>query len=292
MMHSLFPQRYMLYLFTFVIFAFNAEAAPFFSSPNSNLNSIASPWIPSSQSSSRNAKTNSNPPFPHRKRQFATFGPHLSLGQTESEYIKLTTTFIPGRPPATATGSLFIWPGFFDQKNRSEGDLVQTVAEFHNSSTMKDTCGAGPGQWCIRPFVVSKSYISQTPERGRAIDGGDAIRLEYVKAPGEGGSWNQSIWNGSKGGERLFSYVKGSARCKWFEIATESQGGNKGSADTQFYYNTTLVLKDPDPKLGERFITTGDIKATKPVTTDGGRNWFIEKVEVPPMLPGTAWKPG
>jgi hypothetical protein len=77
-----------------------------------------------------------------------------------------------------------------------------------------------------------------------------------------------------------------------FEIATESQGGNKGSADTQFYFNTTLVLKDPDPKLADRFLVTGNVKATKPVSPDGGKTWFIEKVEVPPMLPGTAWKPG
>ena len=77
-----------------------------------------------------------------------------------------------------------------------------------------------------------------------------------------------------------------------FEIATESQGGNNGSADTQFYYNTTLVLKDPDPKLVDKFVTTGQIQATKPTTPDGGKTWFIEKIEVPPMLPGTAWKPG
>jgi hypothetical protein len=77
-----------------------------------------------------------------------------------------------------------------------------------------------------------------------------------------------------------------------FEIATESQEGNKGSADTQNYYNTTLVLKDPDPQLGTRFVKTGQITATNPVTTDGGKTWFIEKVTIPPMLPpGQEWKP-
>jgi hypothetical protein len=84
-----------------------------------------------------------------QKRQFATFGPHLSMGQTDSEYVKLTTTFQPGMPPKDMTGSLFIWPGFFDQKNRSEGDLVQTVAEFHEEKTMKLTCNAAPGQWYV-----------------------------------------------------------------------------------------------------------------------------------------------
>jgi hypothetical protein len=118
------------------------------------------------------------------------------------------------------------------------------------------------------------------------------------------------MWNVSKRNQELFTYIKGSAKCKWygiilclileprliniprFEIATESQGGNKGSADIQFYFNTTLVLKDPDPKLVERFVTTDGVKATKPTTADGGKTWFIERVEVPPMLPGAAWQPG
>jgi hypothetical protein len=81
------------------------------------------------------------------KRQFATFGPHLSMGQTDSEYIKMTTTFVPGHPPAMMVGSLFIWPGLFDQKNRSEGDLIQTVAEFTDRPKMQQTCNAGAGQW-------------------------------------------------------------------------------------------------------------------------------------------------
>jgi hypothetical protein len=31
------------------------------------------------------------------KRQFVTFGPHVSMGQTDSEFIEMTTVFIPGR---------------------------------------------------------------------------------------------------------------------------------------------------------------------------------------------------
>jgi hypothetical protein len=52
------------------------------------------------------------------------------------------------------------------------------------------------------------------------------------------------------------------------------------------------VLKDPDPQLGTRFVKTGQITATNPITTDGGKTWFIEKVTIPPMLPsGQEWKP-
>lgn len=53
-----------------------------------------------------------------------------------------------------------------------------------------------------------------------------------------------------------------------------------------------MVLKDPDPQLGTRFVKTGSITTTNPVTTDGGKTWFIEKVTIPPMLPpGQEYKP-
>jgi len=205
----------------------------------------------------------------------------------------MNTTFVPGNPPKEMIGSLFIWPGLFDQKNRLDGDLIQTVAEFHVPQSMQTTCSAKPGQWCIRPFVVSHGSVSMTPPFGMAISGNHQIKMNYRKAPGENGPWTQSLWNLSERDQLLFSYRKGSTPCKWFEIATESQGGNKGSADTQYYYNTTLVLKDPDPQLDTRFIKTGQIEASKPITKDGGKTWFIEKVTVPPMLPpGSAWKPG
>ncbi|TID18950.1 Sexual differentiation process protein isp4 [Venturia nashicola] len=215
------------------------------------------------------------------------------MGQTDSEFIELTTVFMPGRPPAVATGSLFVWPGLFDQKNRSDGDLVQTVAEFHSPiERQRKSCDANPGQWCIRPFIVSHGYVSQTVPVGLSIDGTDQIKINYKKAPGDNGQWTQTLWNLSHRNQQLFSYVKGSAACKWFEIATESQEGNKGSADIQNYYNTTLVLKNPDPKLGSKFSKTGSITTTNPITSDGGKTWFIQKITVPPMLPpGQEFKP-
>lgn len=70
------------------------------------------------------------------------------MGQTKSEYMEMTTTFVPGHPPAQITvGSLFVWPGLFDQDNRAKGDLIQTVAEAAIEKTMQLTCLAKPGQW-------------------------------------------------------------------------------------------------------------------------------------------------
>lgn len=77
-----------------------------------------------------------------------------------------------------------------------------------------------------------------------------------------------------------------------FELATESQLGAPGSTDTQFYYDTTLVLRDPDPELFKRFTRTGGIEASNPRTTDGGKTWIIDKVVIPPMAPNLVHKPG
>jgi hypothetical protein len=88
------------------------------------------------------------------KRQDAQFDLSINLGQTRSEMIGLTTTFIPGYPPANPTGSIFLWPGFFDQYNRIFGDLVQTVVEGHSWADNKLTCGAVEGQWYVFPFYL------------------------------------------------------------------------------------------------------------------------------------------
>jgi hypothetical protein len=116
----------------------------------------------------------------HNKRQFATFGPHLSLGQTDSEFIKMTTTFIPGHPPAMMVGSLFIWPGLFDQKNRSDGDLIQTVAEFTDRPKMVQTCNAGAGQWQA-PALIPINEATCANSGSGVSDPSLFTRLTYPK---------------------------------------------------------------------------------------------------------------
>jgi hypothetical protein len=76
-----------------------------------------------------------------------------------------------------------------------------------------------------------------------------------------------------------------------FQIATESQGGNTGTTDSQNYYNITLRLRTPDPGLGAKFRTTGKIEADRPVTTDGGQTWTIKHVMIPAMVNGKALVP-
>lgn len=82
----------------------------------------------------------------------ATWGPDVTLGQTNSEYIALSTIYSTGPPPAEVKGSIFLWPGLFDQANRNGGDLIQSVIELHGAKESKETCQAKPGQWFVDTF--------------------------------------------------------------------------------------------------------------------------------------------
>jgi hypothetical protein len=69
-------------------------------------------------------------------------------------------------------------------------------------------------------------------------------------------------------------------------LATEYQAGNTaGTADTQQYFNTTVTCLEPEPTLDRTYRVTGAIKATKPVSKDGGKTWLIESVRIPPKTP-------
>jgi hypothetical protein len=91
------------------------------------------------------------------KRQIipsATWGPDVTLGQTNSEYIALSTIYSTGPPPAQVKGSIFLWPGLFDQANRNGGDLIQSVIELHSAKESAETCQAKPGQWFVCSLFV------------------------------------------------------------------------------------------------------------------------------------------
>jgi hypothetical protein len=122
------------------------------------------------------------------KRQQATFGPHVSLGQANSEFVELTTIFVPGHPPAKTVGHLFVWPGLFDQKNRSDGDLIQTVVEAAEEKTMQLTCLAGPGQWYVEHYQCWVTMSLHNLKVCTSVRGQQ--RLQSL----DPGSWQTSRW--------------------------------------------------------------------------------------------------
>ena len=77
-----------------------------------------------------------------------------------------------------------------------------------------------------------------------------------------------------------------------FELVTELQSGNPGSAEVQRYSNITITLGSPDPQFGVNVNRTSkQIEMDKPVTADGGRTWFVKEVKIPAMIFGQAWQP-
>lgn len=69
------------------------------------------------------------------------------------------------------------------------------------------------------------------------------------------------------------------------------QGSNKGSADTQIYQNLTLTLRVADPSFGRTYRKHAKVIANPPTTPDSGKTWVFDRIEIPAMLPGTAFKP-
>jgi hypothetical protein len=91
----------------------------------------------------------------------ATWGPDITLGQTNSEYTALSTIYSTGPPPAQVKGSIFLWPGLFDQANRYGGDLIQSVIELHGAKETAQTCQAKPGQWSVCLYGLSSMAINR-----------------------------------------------------------------------------------------------------------------------------------
>jgi hypothetical protein len=51
----------------------------------------------------------------------------------------------------------------------------------------------------------------------------------------------------------------------------------------QHYWNLTLTLKEAEPGVGSKYtVSPKSITATKPYTSDGGKTWHIDHVELPP----------
>jgi hypothetical protein len=58
--------------------------------------------------------------------------------------------------------------------------------------------------------------MSNTPKYGKAIDPNDKILIEYTKALGLDGKWNQKITNLSKGNQVLFDFLAGHTPTRWY----------------------------------------------------------------------------
>ena len=97
----------------------------------------------------------------------------------KSNIISASTTLIPGLPPTTQTGVLFLWPGM----SNGTGDLVQTTLESWPDNSW---CGAARGEWCIRCSVFGS--FGQLDGPAGVVTAGMAVRIEFA-LQADGQTW-------------------------------------------------------------------------------------------------------
>ena len=79
------------------------------------------------------------------------FGPGYDFHVNgKNRIIRAETTYTPGAMEKNITGVSFLWPGIWNPRFRTQGDLIQTVIQGSRSSSLRAMCKAKPGQWSVR----------------------------------------------------------------------------------------------------------------------------------------------
>jgi hypothetical protein len=89
-----------------------------------------------------------------------TWGPSLDIGLTSSTIIKFTTVFSPGNPPRPEQmkGTIFLWPGIWDPRDRTHTNLIQSVAEYTPPEKLRGVCNPRPGQWFVKSLLHDAGF--------------------------------------------------------------------------------------------------------------------------------------
>ena len=114
-----------------------------------------------------------------------SWGGSVSLGPSKSNIINAVTTIIPGAPPTSQNGELFLWPGM----SNGTGDLVQTTIESWSGGN--SWCGANSTQWCVRASLFG-GFGQKDSEFNSPVNGDDHVRIEY-NLESDGQTWEQCV---------------------------------------------------------------------------------------------------
>ncbi|KAE8374695.1 hypothetical protein BDV26DRAFT_269484 [Aspergillus bertholletiae] len=202
-----------------------------------------------------------------------TWGGSVSLGPTKSTITKAVTTLIPGAAPATQNGVLFLWPGM----SNGTGDLVQTTLESWQSNAW---CGAGSGEWCVRASLFGS--FGQLDGDASVVKGDDQVRIEYVLLE-DGDTWLQNVTNAQTGKVlSTFSYKSG-PYMTGYGTGTECNEDCTGTIAAQKYINTQITLAGADESFGNTIASAGGATYSGLKSSDGGKVWQIESIDVPAM---------
>lgn len=207
-------------------------------------------------------------------RRDDTWGGAVSLGPTKSDIINAVTTLIPGAPPTSQNGELFLWPGM----SNGTGDLVQTTMEQWSGGN--EWCGANSSQWCVRASLFGS--FGQKDSDASPVNGDDHVRIEYNLAS-DGQTWVQNVTNALTGKYlSSFAYASG-PYMTGYGTGTECDDSCTGTRSAQRYLNTTITLRSADTTFGDTLGSSGGANYTALKMLEGGKVWQIDEIYLPAM---------
>ncbi|KIY43489.1 hypothetical protein FISHEDRAFT_78348 [Fistulina hepatica ATCC 64428] len=219
-----------------------------------------------------------------------SWGPAYSLGPTSAAIIEAVTTFVPGDPPAVQVDYLFLWPGI----SNSTSGLIQAGAD--STAYQSSYCGATDTQWCVGASYYGVVDGETTQLEGDVVpaDGDTEILIHYLVSffPAAIAAVlimmiqlldDDTVTIDGKVTSRLQSYDGPLLNGGW-GTGTECQSNCTGSESTQYYYNTTITLSAADVSFKDTLAVGEGITATDLTTSDDGITWYIESIEIPPMV--------
>ncbi|KAK7708406.1 hypothetical protein SLS57_008987 [Botryosphaeria dothidea] len=203
-----------------------------------------------------------------------TWGGAVSLGPSKSTITRAVTTIIPGTPPSSQNGELFLWPGM----SNGTGDLVQTTIEQWSSGN--EWCGGSSSQWCIRASLFGS--FGQKDSNSSAIDGDTKVRIEY-NLMDDGTTWEQIVTNADTGDNLSYFAYDSGPYMTGYGTGTECDDSCTGTVSEQQYLNTTITLASADTTFGDTLGSSGNATHSDIVSSQGGKVWTIEKITIPAM---------
>ncbi|GAB7352485.1 hypothetical protein MBLNU459_g2891t2 [Dothideomycetes sp. NU459] len=202
------------------------------------------------------------------------WGGSVSLGPTKSNIINAVTTLIPGLPPPSQAGELFLWPGM----SNGTGDLIQTTLEQWPDNSW---CGATNGeQWCVRASLFGS--FGQLDGLASPVSADDHVKIVYNRES-DGVTWTQNVTNALTGA-KLSTFAHESGLMTGWGTGTECDSNCNSTISEQYYLNTTITLEAADTTFGNTISSAGGATYTGLKSTEGGKVWSIESIHIPAVI--------
>ncbi|KAG8716759.1 hypothetical protein FRC08_008849 [Ceratobasidium sp. 394] len=197
-----------------------------------------------------------------------SWGGAYSLGPAKTNIIEATTTLVPGTPPPSQAGVLFLWPGM----SNGTGDLIQATLEQWPDNSW---CGATKTQWCVRASVFG--WFGQRDGPAGVVNPTDAVTINY-KLGSNKMTWTQTV---TIGGKVVSTLTSDSGP---LGTGTECNNGCNGTISPQKYTNTVITLDAADPNFGKTGVTSGGTTISGLTSEQGGKVWKVATINIPKMV--------